>query len=91
VTHPGYRGSDDSALGTVTRDVIVPNLGTWSGDHCIDHRWVPGVLVSNRPLAVGDPSLLDMPVSILAAFGVEKPAVMTGRNVLEPVASASKR
>ncbi len=87
----GYRGSDDSALGTVTRDVIVPNLGTWSGDHCIDHRWVPGVLVSNRRLAVGDPSLLDMPVSILAAFGVEKPAVMTGRNVLEPVASASNR
>lgn len=87
----GYRGSDDSALGTVTRDVIVPNLGTWSGDHCIDHRWVPGIIVCNRRLSAGNPSLLDMPVSILAAFGVNKPAVMTGRNVLEPETATSRR
>ncbi|HEU4929379.1 MAG TPA: alkaline phosphatase family protein, partial [Candidatus Krumholzibacteria bacterium] len=87
----GYRGSDDSALGTVTSDVIVPNLGTWSGDHCIDYRWVPGVIVTNRRLTAGNPSLLDMPVSILAAFGVDKPKAMTGRNVLEPYTAASSR
>ena len=87
----GYRGSDDSALGTVTSDVIVPNLGTWSGDHCIDYRWVPGVIVSNRRLVAHDPTLLDMPVSILAAFGVDKPSAMTGRNVLEPYTATSSR
>ncbi|MCI0453200.1 MAG: alkaline phosphatase family protein [Candidatus Latescibacteria bacterium] len=78
----GYRGSDDSALGTVTRDVITPNLGKWTGDHCIDHRWVPGVLLTNRRTSVVDPSLLDMPVTILAQFGVPATPAMTGRNVL---------
>jgi predicted AlkP superfamily phosphohydrolase/phosphomutase len=77
----GYRSSDDSALGTVTSDVLTPNLGKWTGDHCIDYRWVPGVLLTNRPVRIGDPSLLDMPVTILSAFGVEVPAVMKGRDV----------
>jgi predicted AlkP superfamily phosphohydrolase/phosphomutase len=77
----GYRGSDDSALGTITHDVFTPNLGKWSGDHCIDPRWVPGVLLANRRVTLADPSLLDMPVTILAAFGIDAPAVMTGRDV----------
>ncbi len=77
----GYRSSDDSALGTVTSDVLTPNLGKWTGDHCIDHRWVPGVLLTNRPVAISDPSLLDMPVTILRAFGVDAPPVMKGRDV----------
>jgi predicted AlkP superfamily phosphohydrolase/phosphomutase len=80
----GYRSSDDSALGTVTSDVITPNLGKWTGDHCIDHRWVPGVLLTNRRLTIDDPSLLDMPVTILAEFGVAAPPAMKGRNVLGP-------
>jgi predicted AlkP superfamily phosphohydrolase/phosphomutase len=78
----GYRSSDDSALGTVTREVITPNLGKWTGDHCIDHRWVPGVLLTNRRVEVGNPSLLDMPVTILARFGVAAPPAMKGRDVL---------
>jgi predicted AlkP superfamily phosphohydrolase/phosphomutase len=77
----GYRSSDDSALGTVTTDVITPNLGKWTGDHCIDHRWVPGVLVTNRRVTTDEPSLLDMPVTILAEFGVHAPPAMKGRNV----------
>ncbi len=80
----GYRGSDDSALGTITRDVITPNLGKWTGDHCIDHRWVPGVLLSNKQLSLPDPTLLDMPVTILAEFGIPAPPAMTGRNVFAP-------
>ena len=75
----GYRSSDDSALGTVTSDLITPNLGKWTGDHCMDHRLVPGVLVTNRSVAVADPTLLDMPVTILALFGVPAPPQMTGR------------
>jgi predicted AlkP superfamily phosphohydrolase/phosphomutase len=77
----GYRSSDDSALGTVTQDVITLNLNKWTGDHCIDHRWVPGVLISNRRFDVTDPSLLDVPVTIIRLFGVEPPAAMKGRNL----------
>ncbi|HXV13296.1 MAG TPA: alkaline phosphatase family protein [Candidatus Krumholzibacteria bacterium] len=87
----GYRGSDDSALGMVTSDVITPNLGKWTGDHCIDHRWVPGILLMNRRAAIDDPSLLDMPVTILAQFGVPAPPAMTGRNVLAETTAASSR
>jgi len=77
----GYRSSDDSALGTVTRDLIVPNLGKWTGDHCMDHRWVPGVLISNRKFAVQDPALIDVPVTIIRLFGVDPPTAMKGRNL----------
>ncbi len=85
----GYRASDDSALGTVTRDVITPNFGKWTGDHCIDHHLVPGVLLMNRRATVDDPSLLDMPVTILAQFGVSAPPAMTGRNILAEKTAAS--
>jgi predicted AlkP superfamily phosphohydrolase/phosphomutase len=86
----GYRCSDDSALGTVTRDVITLNLGKWTGDHCIDHRWVPGVLVTNRRVTIDDPSLVDMPVTILSEFGVPAPAAMKGRTVLVPASSSPR-
>jgi predicted AlkP superfamily phosphohydrolase/phosphomutase len=75
----GYRSSDDSALGTVTRDLVTPNLGKWTGDHCMDHRLVPGILVTNQPLAVTDPDLTDLPVTILAMYGVPAPPQMKGR------------
>jgi predicted AlkP superfamily phosphohydrolase/phosphomutase len=77
----GYRSSDDSALGTITAELVTPNLGKWTGDHCMDHTLVPGVLVTNRPLAATDPSLVDLPVSILALYGVPAPAQMRGRSL----------
>lgn len=86
----GYRSSDDSALGTVTSDVVTPNLGKWTGDHCIDHQWVPGILVTNRRVTIENPSLLDMPVTILAEFGVPAPPVMKGRNVLGDAMGSSR-
>lgn len=79
----GYRSSDDSALGTVTNDLLTPNLGKWTGDHCIDHNLVPGILVSNRKVSVQDPRLIDLPVTILMLFGVEPPAAMKGRALIE--------
>jgi predicted AlkP superfamily phosphohydrolase/phosphomutase len=75
----GYRSSDDSALGTITSELITPNLGKWTGDHCMDHTLVPGVLLANRPLSARDPALVDVPVTILALFGVEAPEPMKGR------------
>jgi hypothetical protein len=75
----GYRSSDDSALGTVTSELITPNLGKWTGDHCMDHRLVPGILVTNQRIVAKDPSLVDLPVTILSMFGVSAPPQMTGR------------
>jgi predicted AlkP superfamily phosphohydrolase/phosphomutase len=85
----GYRSSDDSALGTLSNDIILPNLSKWTGDHCIDHQWVPGVLITNRRVLVPDPALVDIPVTIIRLFGVEPPAAMTGRDVFAPVTGAS--
>ena len=45
----GTRGSDESALGAVGRETITDNTSSWSGDHCMDHRTVPGILLTSRP------------------------------------------
>lgn len=80
----GYRGSDESALGTVGEAWLTPNQTRWSGDHCIDHTLVPGVLLVNRPGVVSHASLLDLPVTILALYGIPKPASMRGRVLFTP-------
>ncbi len=46
----GTRGSDESALGGLPREVFVDNTSAWSGDHCMDHETVPGILLTSRPL-----------------------------------------
>jgi predicted AlkP superfamily phosphohydrolase/phosphomutase len=80
----GYRGSDESALGTLTEEVLVPNLGTWTGDHCMDHHLVPGILLCNRPLTVDDPDLKDMPTTILNFYGIAPLPQMRGRVAIAP-------
>ncbi len=67
----GYRCSDQSALGEIADDVTSLNLSKWSGDHCMAPDEIPGVLVTNRPLRVGDPSLSDFPATILGLFGAD--------------------
>jgi predicted AlkP superfamily phosphohydrolase/phosphomutase len=66
------RGSDDSALGAVPREVIVDNLDAWSGDHCVDPSIVPGILLTSRPLHKAAPSLQTLAAAIVAEFGVER-------------------
>ena len=44
----------------------------WSGDHCMDHETVPGVLLSNRPLRKPAPSLDKLAAAVLAEFGIEE-------------------
>jgi predicted AlkP superfamily phosphohydrolase/phosphomutase len=68
----GTRGSDESAAGALTRDVIVDNTEPWSGDHCMDHETVPGILLTSRPLRKPAPSLETLAAAILAEFGVEE-------------------
>jgi predicted AlkP superfamily phosphohydrolase/phosphomutase len=66
------RCSNESALGGVPREVIVDNTDEWSGDHLMDHRTVPGILFTNRPLAKPASSLKNLAASILFEFGVEQ-------------------
>ena len=67
----GYRCSDQSALGELGEDVISLNLSKWSGDHCMAPDEIPGILVTNRALRVGDPRIADFPATILGLFGID--------------------
>jgi len=78
----GYRASWEGAVGRVTDAVFSDNTRAWSGDHCVDPRLVPGVLLSSRRIRSADPGIVDLAPTILAQFGIDKPAYMTG-HVLE--------
>ncbi len=67
----GTRGSDESALGGLPTDVFADNTSAWSGDHCMDHETVPGILLSSRALKRPASAIQDLAASILAEFGVE--------------------
>ena len=74
----GYRASWEGAVGQVTDEVLSDNTKSWSGDHCVDPRLVPGVLFSNRAISADDPGIMDLAPTILTQFGVDPPAHMTG-------------
>jgi predicted AlkP superfamily phosphohydrolase/phosphomutase len=82
--HRGYRHSWDCATGSVSEDVFSDNTKSWSGDHCVDPRLVPGVLWCNRKIAVEQPSLLDLAPTVLDLFSVPIPRYMQGRNLFAP-------
>jgi predicted AlkP superfamily phosphohydrolase/phosphomutase len=78
----GYRSSWKSPLGEFPREVFQDNLDPWSGDHSIDYREVPGVLVTNRKITADRPALYDLTVAILDRYGVAKTERMLGQNCL---------
>ncbi len=49
----GYRAAWETAIGHVTEAVFHTNHKAWSGDHCVDHSLVPGVLFCNRKISSG--------------------------------------
>ena len=67
----GTRGSNETAAGEISPEILTDNLDAWSGDHCMEHTTVPGVLLSNRPLAQDAPRLQDLAGALLAEFGIE--------------------
>lgn len=77
-----YRASWETILGGFPREHVSDNMNAWSGDHCIDPSFVPGVLLSNRKLPAGKPKLEDLAPTILTAFGAAVPPSMTGRPLL---------
>jgi predicted AlkP superfamily phosphohydrolase/phosphomutase len=85
---PGYRASWDTTTGKIPVTLLEPNVDEWTGDHCIDSRAVPGVLLSNLPLQGEGGALGDLTVSVLKYFGVAPAAGMGGRPLFQgPVKS----
>jgi len=78
----GYRSSWESPLGAFPREVYVDNMNAWSGDHCIDNRRVPGVLISNRKITLPTPALHDLTVAVLDEYGLPPLPGMIGRDCL---------
>jgi predicted AlkP superfamily phosphohydrolase/phosphomutase len=78
-----FRCSWKTALGGITDEILLDNESAWAADHCMDASVVPGVLFSNRPIAVPNPSLVDLAPSILTEFGLTIPSTMTGRNIFK--------
>jgi len=78
-----YRSSKESILGGFPERIIEDNRDPWSGDHCMDKQFLPGVCLCNRELTTDQPTLIDMAPTLLSTFGVPAPRGMTGKNVLE--------
>lgn len=78
---PGYRNSSASVLGATGAATIDLNPWAWSGDHSMARDLVPGSLFSSRKVARVNPSILDLPVTLLEFFGVEKPEQMVGTSI----------
>ncbi|MGD9724420.1 MAG: alkaline phosphatase family protein [Pirellulales bacterium] len=79
----GYRGSWGTVLGALPQSQFEDNLDRWSGDHSIAANLVPGSLFCNRPVLAEQPSISDLAPTVLAAFGIARPAHMTGRALFE--------
>jgi len=78
---PGYRSSWQTALGAVPAVMVEDNTEAWRADHCIDARFVPGVLISNRKSRAADPHLYDLTVSLMQEFGVGPGPGMIGHSI----------
>ena len=79
---PGYRCANESLLGETGREILDLNLLAWGGDHSMAPELVPGSLFVSKRIARTDPNIVDLPVTILEFFGIERPEQMTGRSLL---------
>jgi len=77
----GYRADWDAAVGAVSGQTLSDNTRSWSGDHCMDPRQVPGIIFSSRNFPEPKPALVDMAPTILDLLGVSAPAHMSGRSL----------
>ena len=84
---PDYRTDWDAAVGAVSSTVISDNTRSWSGDHCMDPRQVPGVVFSTVKFDNPKPWLVDMAPTVLDLLGLPRPPHMVGRSIFEPVAA----
>jgi hypothetical protein len=77
----GYRVSWASAAGEIPAGLLADNDMEWSGDHCMDARTVPGIILSTMPMLTDKADLRDLSASILDYFDIEQPAAIEGRSI----------
>lgn len=77
----GYRASWDTCLGEMKTAVLSDNDSVWAADHCADAPQVPGILFTNKPIAMAGPSLVDLAPTILQEFGLDIPETMEGKKI----------
>jgi predicted AlkP superfamily phosphohydrolase/phosphomutase len=87
----GFRNSWDCATGAVPREVFSDNNKSWSGDHCVDPRIVPGIFFSNMPINTETPNLMDMAPSVMTLFGQKPAAYMQGKALFSAPGEAEVR
>ena len=80
-TPSGYRVSWESAVNYVGEELFSDNTRMWSGDHAFTRDQIPGVFFCNRKIEEKDPGLIDISPTVLAAFGIDKPAFIEGRDL----------
>jgi predicted AlkP superfamily phosphohydrolase/phosphomutase len=80
---PGYRSSSDSVIGESSKIILDINPWAWGGDHSMATDLVPGSLFCSLPIQKQNPNILDLPVTILDYFGVEKPEEMVGKSLFQ--------
>jgi predicted AlkP superfamily phosphohydrolase/phosphomutase len=76
-----YRASWDTILGAYPAEAVSDNLDPWSGDHCMDSAFLPGVFICNRSITQANPALEDLAPTILNLCKVDVPPTMTGRDL----------
>jgi len=82
--YDGYRVSWSSLAQISLGEPVVDNLSKLGGDHIsVDHELVPGTLMANVPLNLGDggPHILDVTPTVLECLGLDAPADLDGRSL----------
>lgn len=78
----GYRASWATPLGRMPKRLVEDNDANWSGDHCADPVFTPGILFTNRKVRAETPALYDLTATLLKVFEIEKPPEMIGQDIL---------
>lgn len=68
----GYRASWETALGRIPDEYIRDNTDPWSGDHCMDPKFLSGVFLANKKIDIPEYSLRSMADLILSEFGINR-------------------
>jgi predicted AlkP superfamily phosphohydrolase/phosphomutase len=79
----GYRISWEGASGVVGTPAFEDNRKAWSGDHIVDPRIVPGIVLSTHTINTDDPHISDLAATALTLFGVQPPEYMDGRPLFD--------
>jgi predicted AlkP superfamily phosphohydrolase/phosphomutase len=80
----GYRVSWQTTLGGSPQGIVYANMKKWSGDHGgYDFATTAGVLIANKPVNTQSPSIMDIAPTVLKFFGVQIPAEIDGKPILQ--------